>query len=109
MLLKAFGGKWLCLLPRRMEPALEVVIAVGSVLFRYDLFVVEAVEGFLASTVFPAPDTFRLGMGIVVCEETFRCSICDNAERSGTFICSAPMGRGKELRLEPGSVVAMLS
>lgn len=105
LLLNALGGKWLWRLPRIAPLGLGVAVAVGSNLDTYARLVVDAVEPVRDMLVVPAPDTFRVGAGMVVCMETFLWSICGTA--GTTWAGPTPPGRCRLFKLE--SLVVMVS
>ena len=88
-LLNEFGGKWLCLLPRKMD-----VVDVDMSDFEEFLEVFEAVE--LLRVIGATPDPLREGTGIAACVEAFFCSpVEDSAVVGGTFTEPPLPGRGK--------------
>ncbi len=102
-LLKEFGGKWLCRLPRSIE---VVVPAMGSDLTDV-LEVLDAVE--LLRVTGPTPEPFRAGTGIAACGTGFFCSAAE-ASVPGTDFAGTVLplpGRGKWFRL--GSVPTIVS
>jgi hypothetical protein len=88
-LLKEFGGKWLCLLPRSMD---VVVAVIESDLIEF-LDVVEAVEPLRARGVTPEP--LREGTGIAGCAGGFFCSPAGVSDEVEAFAVAPRPGRGK--------------
>lgn len=99
-LLNELGGKWLCLLPRRIDCVLPVIDAEPPEF----LDAVDAVEFFLAIGAIPEP--LREGTGMVACGTGFLPS--ERVSDEGGFLIEAPrLGRGKLFRL--GSVPTIVS
>lgn len=100
-LLKEFGGKWLCLLPRRIDVAVAVI---GSDLREFRE-VLEAVEFLRVTGVTPEP--FREGTGMAGCETGFFCSAAGASDGGAIFPVVAGPGKGNWFKL--GSVPTMVS
>ena len=105
-LLNEFGGKWLCLLPLRIE-VVEADIMSDRIEF---LEVFDAVE--LLRVIGITPDPFRAGIGMAGCVAVFFCSLVeaggslDVAFAGGLREGDLP-GRGKWFKL--GSVPTIVS
>ena len=105
LLLKAFGGNWLCLRPRNIGWVCVAAAAIGSdfVEFRE---VVEALEGLrdieVGLVLGVAVEGFRVGMGIaawvVVVVVEVRCAWEGGGSGVSEIGNEPPPGRGKEFR-----------